>query len=188
MIVSVIVELEKTILRNQLQTISVEKYHRLFELGIIPEKTELIEGVIFKKMPKSAEHTYATEIILDLIKSIFPDCYVRKEDPLTTENSEPEPDIAVIEEKREAFSRSHPTSARLVIEVSKSTYQTDQDKQFVYAHAKVSEYWIVNLEKGETEVFRTPINDQYKEKTIYRSDEEITINGRSISLQLAFKL
>ena len=39
--------------RAQLHPLSVTAYHELGELGLIPEKTELLRGLVFKKLPKS---------------------------------------------------------------------------------------------------------------------------------------
>lgn len=38
-------------------SISVEAYHLLYQQGLIPEKAELIEGVIYSKMPKNPIHS-----------------------------------------------------------------------------------------------------------------------------------
>ena len=37
--------------------LSVKAYHALGEMGFIPEKTELLYGQVFRRMPKSPFHT-----------------------------------------------------------------------------------------------------------------------------------
>ena len=44
--------LEKPAIRKQVQSLSVETYHRLGELGLLSEQVELLRGVIVQKMSK----------------------------------------------------------------------------------------------------------------------------------------
>lgn len=37
--------------------LSVDAYHLLYENGLVAEKAELIEGVIYNKMPKNPIHS-----------------------------------------------------------------------------------------------------------------------------------
>ena len=34
------------------------QYHRLYDMGVIPERTELLSGILVEKMPKSPLHTW----------------------------------------------------------------------------------------------------------------------------------
>mgnify|MGYP001603778971 FL=1 len=66
--------------------------------------------------------------------------------------------------------------------MSKTSYDLDFDKQYIYAEANIPEYWLVNLEKSETEVYRRPEAGQYLERTIYGKGKEIPLEGGLISL------
>jgi Uma2 family endonuclease len=68
---------------------------------------------------------------------------VRREDPLTLKDSEPEPDIAVVRGSESEFFHAHPTTAELVIEVAVSSPVLDREAASLYAEAGVKEYWIV---------------------------------------------
>ena len=136
--------LAKNSVRNLVMPISLAQYHALNATGLIPQKTELIEGIIFRKMTKSPLHTY----ILNKLYRFFDDrlakdYLLRKEDPLTLASSEPEPDISIVRGRLEDFMRAHPGSAELVIEIAVSSLELDREKAAIYAGAGIPEYWIV---------------------------------------------
>jgi Uma2 family endonuclease len=76
-------------------------------------------------------------------------------------DSEPEPDVSVVDGSEKDF-QQHPSSARLVVEVSVSTLSEDRDMADIYAEAGVAEYWIVNGAERCIEVFRDPANGHYQ--------------------------
>jgi len=163
---------------------SVADYHKLGELGLLPEKIELIDGVLINKMPKSPKHAYVIDFLTTLFRKIFLANYVvRSEQPISTQESEPEPDISVIYGVLNDYKLSHPTTARLVVEVSLTTYDLDFQKQFIYADALVAEYWLINLKELEVEVYKNPASGKYLEKRIYRSTDSIEVEGNIIELK-----
>src|SRR5437660_2976908 len=77
--------------------LSVEAYHALGEAGLIPERTELLYGFVYHKMPKSPPHTFLVLRLLRLLEPVLPPGFhLRPEQPLTFVDSEPEPDVAVV--------------------------------------------------------------------------------------------
>jgi Uma2 family endonuclease len=168
--------LENPAVRSVVLPISVEQYHALSEAGKIPEKTELLRGVIIEKMTKSPLHTWTVGQLVDWFEArVDPQAHVRKEEPLTLDVSEPEPDVAVVDGNRDDYQTAHPRTARLVIEVAVSSEDLDREKGEDYAGAGVSEYWIVLPEKDTIEVFRDP------SPTGYASHQRFTF-GDSIPL------
>ena len=136
--------LEKPAIRELALPITVEQYHQLGAAGIISERTELLRGVILGKMTKSPLHVYLVARIVEWLRgALAAGHYVRKEEPLTLADSEPEPDAAVVQGKAEDYRAQHPTKAELVIEVAIATVDLDQEKAAVYATAGIPEYWIV---------------------------------------------
>lgn len=87
--------------------------------------------------------------------------WVRKEDPLTLADSEPEPDVSVVTGKEEDF-QSHPTTALLVVEVSVSSLNEDREIADLYAENQVIEYWIVNGQERCIECYRDPVDGRYQ--------------------------
>src|SRR5437588_11485444 len=85
--------------RLPVRRFTVEEYHRMIELGILgeDEDVELLAGQITPKMSRNAPHDGVLGLIDDLIRSRLPISWkVRVQCALTTADSEPEPDIAVV--------------------------------------------------------------------------------------------
>src|ERR1044071_8122923 len=111
--------LELPEVRERLSRLSVEEYHRLDEFNEHGRRTELIRGLIIEKMSKSPLYRIISWRLYKLLQSQLPEGYsVWKEEPLTFADSEPEPDISVTRGAEKDYTRSHPTTAELVIEVS----------------------------------------------------------------------
>src|SRR5687767_4146754 len=114
--------------RQRVSPLSVEEYHRLDEFNENGRRTELIRGIVIEKMSKSPSHSSIGKELYDLIKPLLPAGFViRREDPLTLADSEPEPDTAVVRGTKEQFSQAHPTTAELVIEVAVSSPGLDRE-------------------------------------------------------------
>jgi len=143
--------------RERVVPLSVQVYHDLGERGIIAERSELLRGVIFEKMPKSPLHVHLVYFLEELLRKQLPvDFLLRKEDPLTCADSEPEPDLAVVRGRRSEFLTKHPSTAELVVEVSVSTEDTDRIKAEIYAEAGVKEYWLILPDRRRIEIFTQP--------------------------------
>src|SRR5260370_17741804 len=124
--------------------LSVEAYHALGEMGLIPERTELLYGQIFNKMPKSPYHSYLYQCLAEALQATLPPGkYLRAEQPIICTDSEPEPDLAVVLGRKEDYRREHPRTAELVIEVCMTSHEYDRSKLRAYASAGVKEVWLV---------------------------------------------
>jgi Uma2 family endonuclease len=144
--------------RSLVMPIPVELYHAFSAAGVIAEKSELIEGVIVRKMTKSPLHAFIANELRSFFDAALPQGYVlRKEDPLTLTDSEPEPDLALVKGSRRDFSDHHPSHAELVIEVAISTVALDRQKIAMYAAAAIPEYWLVLPEQQTIEIYRALI-------------------------------
>jgi Uma2 family endonuclease len=166
--------LEVPTVRRQAAPISVETYHALGEQGLVGPRTELLRGVIIEKMSKSPLHVAIVRKLIEQISAALrPGQCLRKEDPLTLADSEPEPDIAVVAGSAEDYRRAHPRTALLVVEVAISTAEVDRAKAVVYAEAGVPEYWLVLPESGVIEVFTQPKGAAYQQRRIVQRGESI---------------
>jgi hypothetical protein len=102
--------------RPQIWPISVKAYHALTELGLVPKQTELLYGQVFHKMSKSPLHSFLAMRLLRLLQTLVPSGYLcRSEQPITSQDSEPEPDLAVVRGREEDFWQEHPRTSELVI-------------------------------------------------------------------------
>ena len=76
------------------------------------------------------------------------------------DESEPEPDVAVVPGSFRDYAAEHPTRPFLVVEVSESSLRFDRHhKGSLYARAGLADYWIVNLVDRVLEVYRDPVQD-----------------------------
>ena len=140
------------------------EYDRLIELGIFQpdEHIELIGGELIVAEPKGAAHYTAVVKTARALEAAFgPGWYVRREGPVgLDEDSEPEPDVAVVAGDPDDYSRAHPSSAVLTVEVSESSLAMDRvRKGSLYARAGLAEYWVLNLIDRVLEVYREPAPD-----------------------------
>jgi Uma2 family endonuclease len=154
--------LSKPGFQQRAMPLSIKAWHQMIAAGLAPKRAELIRGVIVEKMSKSILHTKLSARILALLQKLnSTQFWVRKEDPLTFHDSEPEPDVSVAEGAEKDF-QDHPTTARLVVEISVSSVSEDRDMAEIYAESGVAEYWIVNGMERCIEVYRDPIGGQYQ--------------------------
>jgi Uma2 family endonuclease len=136
-----------------------EEYYRLVEQNFFyGQRIELIGGKIIQMAPQHNAHSVAIELVNEFARRAFPaDHWVRIQMPLhLPPNSEPEPDIAVVRgSPREAT--DHPTSAILVVEVSDTSLRYDRRKARLYAKHGLADYWILNIQDRQLELYRDPV-------------------------------
>jgi Uma2 family endonuclease len=158
--------LEVPAIRQRAKRFSVADYQRLTE----GQRTELLRGTIIEKMSKSPAHQFFIESLREILTGqITPEFIVRTEGPITTADSEPEPDVAVVRGPLQKYRHTHATTAELVIEVAVSSLEIDRVKAHIYAEAGVKEYWIVCPEETHVEVYRQPRAEGYAERTTVAS-------------------
>ncbi|MGL4514302.1 MAG: Uma2 family endonuclease [Lacipirellulaceae bacterium] len=139
--------LDNPAVRAEARLLTVAEYHRLGELGVLDRKTELLQGVLVRKMTISPLHSFVVQQLVDVLRrGVGPGWLVRQEQPLTLRDSEPEPDVLVTRGEPADFRRSHPTTAALAIEVAVSSEGFDRAKIGLYAEAGVPECWLVLCE------------------------------------------
>ena len=72
--------LEREFLRENFVPITVEAYHYLAEKNLISENSELIEGVIIKKMPKSpVNYSFTQKLMLFFQSKVSSKYWIRPE-------------------------------------------------------------------------------------------------------------
>lgn len=156
-----------------------EEYERLVEQGFFhpEERLELVEGVIYEMTPQSSYHATGIRAAQRALEPIFTEGYdIRSQLPLALgDDSEPEPDIAVVPGTWEDYSHFHPTTAVLIVEVADSSLLHDRKRKTrLYARAGIPEYWINNLVKGYLEVYREPKDGTYTTRMILREGDSIS--------------
>ena len=152
----------------QVWPMSVAAYRSLGEAGFIPKNSELLYGIIYKKISKSPPHSAIVRRLLKLLQGVsLPGRFVSSEQPITCADSELEPDISIVRGSEEDFWDEHPRTAELVIEVCVTSHEFDRLKLGAYANAKVKECWVVVVPERKIEVYRQPKGGRFGEPKLF---------------------
>jgi len=140
------------------------EYERLIDLGVFQpgEDIELIGGELMVAEPQGAPHYTAIRKTAKALEVAFgPGWEVRTEGPIGLDDeSEPEPDVAVVPGAPGDYARAHPSRPALTVEVAESSLALDrQRKGSLYARAGLPDYWVLNLVDRVLEVYREPAPD-----------------------------
>lgn len=140
------------------------EYERLVDLGAFRpgERLELVGGALLVREPQGGLHATAVGLVEDALREAFGAGWtVRGQMPIALDDdSEPEPDIAVVPGRRRDYKRGHPAHPVLLVEVADSSLELDRrEKASLYARARIADYWILNLVEQALEVSRDPVPD-----------------------------
>ncbi len=172
--------------------LSVERYHEMIQAGILTEDdpVELLEGWLIEKMPKNPPHILATRFTRTALERLAPaGWFVNTQEPVTTADSEPEPDVSLAKGDPRDYSTRHPgpPETALIVEVSAASLRRDRTTKLrIYARARFPVYWIVNLIDNRVEVYTDPTGpaDQptYRQHRDYgpADDLPLVIDGKEI--------
>jgi Uma2 family endonuclease len=150
---------------------TIEQYHKLVNAGMLSDRrVELLIGDIIEMAPEGMPHAVYCGDAVDYLKQLMGDrAKVREAHPITLPNdSEPEPDIAVVKLVQNRYLDHHPYPEDIywLIEYADSTLTKDLNiKQRIYAQAGIPEYWIVNLQGSELIIFRGASSAGYETET-----------------------
>jgi len=172
--------------------LSVDQYHKMMDTGILwsGDPVELLEGWLVIKMSKNPPHVFSTSRLRDMLSEIVPaGWFVNSQDPITTMESEPEPDGSVIRGDRRDYLVGHPTpkDVALIGEVADSSLAYDRGiKKRIFARAAIPVYWIVNLEDRCVEVYTDPtgpaVEPDYRHTAVYGENDwaPVVLDGKEI--------
>lgn len=150
---------------------TVHDYHRLIDAGILDDRqVELLNGEIVEMSPEGIPHANRSTKAANYLRQLLGNrVEVREGKPITLSNeSEPEPDISIVEPLEDEYDKHHPYPANVfwLIEFSNSSLEKDLEvKRKTYAAKSIQEYWVVNLREMKLVVFRSPDNGDYQERT-----------------------
>ena len=164
----------------EIRRLSVQDYHRMVETGILTpdEQVELIEGQLYQMAAKGTFHSAAITRIKRLLeRRLGNQVLLRFQDPVRlSDDSEPEPDVAVVQPDPLDYEDHHPTPEEiyLLIEVSDRTLKRDRElKAPAYARSGVREYWILDVNSRQLYVFREPGMESYRNQVVLAESDLI---------------
>ena len=138
------------------------EYGRLIEIGILEtgDRVELLGGQLCVSEPQNSPHATAISLASEALRQAFTGpWHIRIQSPIALDQeSEPEPDLAVVAGRPRDYLADHPARPALVVEVADSSLAADREhKGSLYARARLPEYWIGNLVDRVGEVYREPV-------------------------------
>jgi Uma2 family endonuclease len=175
-------------LNERLRLLHVPEYEGLSRAGAFKgQKVELIRGRVVWMAPQGEEHGWAIEQLTRLLMTTFGGvANVRPQLPLrVSDDSMPEPDFALTPIRTKPG--PHPSQAFLLIEVAQTSLRDDRlVKAALYAEGAAPEYWIVNVEGNQLEVYRAPKDGAYTEHFVLGPTDSIRpVAFPDIEFQLA---
>lgn len=137
------------------------EYERLVALGVFRpgERLELLDGQLLVREPQGSRHAGTIRRVLAALRRALGDTWqIDSQLPFALDDdSEPEPDVAVVPGDPGAYLDAHPSRAMLIVEIAESSYRIDREyKASLYARAGIADYWIVDLVHDAVEVHRDP--------------------------------
>jgi Uma2 family endonuclease len=163
---------------------SVAQYERMIEASIFSsgDRVELLEGWIVPKMPYSPPHAVAISLLqAELLRCLSQDWVFRIRSSITTIDSQPEPDVAVVRGPGQRYCRAHPgpRDVGVLIEVTDTLLAPEREvKARIYARARIPVYWIVNLLSAQVEVYTQPRGGKapaYRQRQDYGIDRPVPV-------------
>jgi Uma2 family endonuclease len=161
----------------------------MIDAGILDDedRLEFLEGYLVPKMTRRPPHDGTIDLAHDAIEPLLPAGWrIRIQAAVTTDDSEPEPDLSVVRGNKRTYLARHPRpkDVGLLIEISEASLQQDRiDKGRIYARARISCYWIINLIDRQIEVYTDPTgparNPRYRRHRDYNIESSVpfTVDG-----------
>lgn len=172
--------------------LTVSEYHKMAEVGILDEddRIELINGEIIEMSPIGSLHTSHVKRIMRLFHrlSTGDEFLVSVQDPIQLgRHSEPQPDLALLRYQEDFYEKKHPQPEDiiLVVEVADSSIGYDREvKRPLFASVDIQEFWIVNLEAGQVEVYKKPVNGDYASRQDFKRGDTIFIESLDFAVKV----
>jgi Uma2 family endonuclease len=173
---------------------SLQDYHQMIDTGLLDDrKVELLRGEIIEMSPEGVPHSFSCRETGEYLRQLLVNrARISEAHPITLpNNSEPEPDIAILRLPAALYRNRHPQPEDIfwLIEVSNATLVKDLTiKKDLYADAGISEYWVMNLPESVLVVFRDLTASGYQSETRLQTGTiyPLTFPDISIDVQKLF--
>jgi Uma2 family endonuclease len=181
-----------------LRPITADEYARMREVGILREddRVELIAGEIRQMSPIGPLHAAIVRRLTTLLMQMLGDTtIVSVQSPVRlSDDSEPQPDIAVLKWRQDDYAHAHPTNSDvlLIIEVSDTTADYDRkEKMPRYAQAGIPEAWLIDISTQTIEQYTNPKSMRYGSVQILQPEDMLksaTVDAIVLSVESVFGL
>lgn len=182
-------------LYNPIHRLSVERFHRLIEAGILDEgdRVELIDGEMRDMPPIGPPHGSTTDTLTMLFAPpLAGRAIIRVQGPLTLDDgTEVYPDFMVLRWRDDRYARANPTpeDVRLLVEVADSSLALDRGlKLGKYARAGIGRYWVADIPHRTLHDYRDPDRFGGRYRQLHSLSEgriSVTIEDAEIPVEIA---
>ena len=139
------------------------EYDQLVEAGAFAdERLELLRGSLVSMSPQGVSHSFIVRELHELLLiALRGKAKVLCQMPIAlSDDSEPEPDVAVVPLSLDNYAHAHPSKVLLIVEVADSSLWRDaRIKARLYAECGVPEFWLFDVESRSVRVHRGPSAD-----------------------------
>ena len=92
-----------------------------------------------------------------------------------SDDSEPQPDLMIVDKQVPRGLHRHPGTALLAIEVAESSLRFDRKvKAALYAEAGIPEYWLFDVVHRLVEVYSRPVKGKYQRMSKHSGDDVLS--------------
>ena len=168
---------------------SIEEWHDLVDSGVLADKrVELLEGEIIEMSPEGIPHRNTNHRVVKYLRKLLDGmAEIYESHPITLDNSEPEPDIAIVRLPESIYDNHHPYPQDIywLIEISDKTLAKDLEKKTItYARNSITEYWVIDLNSRKLVVHTQPQGDRYERVVEYKTGTISSIAFPQIAIAL----
>ncbi len=165
---------------------TIDQYRRMAEAGILSEedRVELIKGEIVEMVPIGPLHAGTVDRSARVFSSrLGSRVIVRVQNPIQIppEDSELQPDLALLRPRPDFYTRSHPSAPDIFLAVEVVDTSAERDRRVkipLYGRAGIPESWLVDLIAGRVEVYRRPTPDGYRDvHVLYQRGDSLAIEA-----------
>ncbi|WYL97316.1 MAG: Uma2 family endonuclease [Gloeotrichia echinulata IR180] len=163
---------------------TVEQYHKMVDSGILTadDRIELIGGEIIEMSPIGTKHAACVNRLVNLLAQLSRKRIIlASQNPIAlNENSEPQPDVALLKPRDDFYETAHPQPSDifLLIEVADSTVKYDREVKIpLYAQANIIEVWLVDIYEQVIEVYQQPISAGYQHIQKFARGQTLSIQA-----------
>ena len=172
---------------------SAARYEELTRQGFFgpADKIELIDGYLVEKMPQNDPHSFAVDMLTEILLRALPAEWTARFQfgVRLSSNTIPEPDAVVVPGPKSLYARRKPTrkDLALIIEVADSSLRYDRTtKQAIYARDHIPVYWIVNVRGKAVEMYTSPQagrEPHYQEQAVFTHGQSVPVvlHGRKVA-------
>jgi Uma2 family endonuclease len=169
-----------------------EDCERMEEIGLLPERWELVFGEVNHKMGQGLPHSFVLQKLQIFLLSLFGYRFVVPQvsidvAPQDNPTSAPMPDLIVLNTPAlEIKASPRPQQINLVVEISDTTFAFDiGPKAKLYARAGIPEYWVADIKGRKLWILRNPADGKYGDIAELDERQDISPLGRTEALQIA---